>query len=451
MNLFLIFLGKLIIKISQLFKIGSGSTWPGHIALKLNDKFIDDVIKKNKNLKIVVIAGTNGKTTSTSLLKFLLTKSGKKVFTNDEGANLLNGVASAIIKNINVSSQLNYDFAIFESDEFSLPQLLKKISPDQILILNLFRDQLDRYGEVNTIASKWLESLKNLPAKTEVLINGDDPQLYFIGTKLPQKIKYFGVETKLMELRDIPHDVDSIYCPVCLSLLKYSRLSYAHLGDFYCTNCNFKRSEKVNDFSRVKIVYPMEGLYNVYNTNAVLLLINSLINSNFVIPAKAGIQAKYSLNVFNKWLKEFLPAFGRQEEIIYKNRKIFILLSKNPAGFNQSIQTVKKILKNKSANFLIVLNNRIPDGRDVSWIWDVDFKPILDLSGHIGVSGDRVYDMCLRLKYEDTEKKILTFESLPEAIETIVNETGEGERFFVLPTYSAMLEVRMHLLGRRLL
>ena len=131
--------------------------------------------------------------------------------------------------------------------------------------------------------------------------------------------------------------------------------------------------------------------------------------------------------------------------------KIFILLSKNPAGFNQSIQTVKKILKNKSANFLIVLNNRIPDGRDVSWIWDVDFKPILDLSGHIGVSGDRVYDMCLRLKYEDTEKKILTFESLPEAIETIVNETGEGERFFVLPTYSAMLEVRMHLLGRRLL
>src|SRR3989338_156328 len=123
MNLFLIFLGKLIIKISQLFKIGSGSTWPGHIALKLNDKFIDDVIKKNKNLKIVVIAGTNGKTTSTSLLKFLLTKSGKKVFTNDEGANLLNGVASAIIKNINVSSQLNYDLAIFESDEFSLPQL----------------------------------------------------------------------------------------------------------------------------------------------------------------------------------------------------------------------------------------------------------------------------------------------------------------------------------------
>lgn len=342
MNFFLILFGKLIIKISQLINLGSGSTWPGHVALIINDKFIEQVVDKNKELRMIVIAGTNGKTTSTALLKFLLQKSGKKVFTNNEGANLLNGVASSIINNSNIFSQLKYDFAIFESDELNLPLLLKKISPDKILILNLFRDQLDRYGEVNTIALKWLESLKKLSEKTEIFINGDDPQLYYIGTQLSQKVQYFGVETSLMKLKNIPHDVDSIFCPVCLSLLQYHQLSFAHLGDFYCSNCQFKRGV-VNDFSKVKISYPMSGLYNVYNTNAVLLLLKSLVG--FVIPSKEGIQ--------NEWLKEFIPAFGRQEEIIYKNRKVFILLSKNPAGFNQSIQTVREMVKTKSLIFLL--------------------------------------------------------------------------------------------------
>ncbi|MEK7177398.1 MAG: MurT ligase domain-containing protein [Patescibacteria group bacterium] len=438
MNLILIILGKFIIKISQLLNLGSGSTWPGHIALNINDKFIEQTLDKNKNLKIIVIAGTNGKTTSTALLKFILEKSGKRIFTNSEGANLLNGVASSIIKNSDDFSKLKFDYAIFESDELNLPLLLNKISPDKILILNLFRDQLDRYGEVNSIALKWLDSLKILTDKTEVLINGDDPQLYFIGTKLTQKVKYFGINKKLMKLKEIPNDVDSIYCPVCLSLLKYDQLAYAHLGDFYCSNCDFKRfGQKVSDFSNTKINYPMSGLYNIYNTNAVLLLIKSLININ--------------TEDINKWLKEFTPAFGRQEEIIYKNRKVFILLSKNPAGFNQSIQTVSEMVKNKKANFLVILNNRIPDGLDVSWIWDVDFKPILDVASNVYVSGDRVYDMNLRLRYENDEKNIITFENLSDAIESIVSKTKEGERLYILPTYSAMLEVRKILLGRKLL
>jgi len=439
MNLILILIGKLIINISKVFNFGSGSTWPGHIALTINNKFIENVIDNNKDLKIIVIAGTNGKTTSTALLKFILEKSGKKVFTNNEGANLLNGVASTIIKNSNLLSKLKFDFAIFESDEFNLPLLLGEISPDKILILNLFRDQLDRYGEVNTIALKWLESLKTLAYKTEVFINGDDPQLYFIGTKLTQKVQYFGIEKKLMKLKDIPNDVDSIYCPVCLSLLKYNQLSYAHLGDFYCSHCKFKR-EEVTDFSKEKITYPMKGLYNVYNTNAILQLFESL---NIVIPKNVG-------NI-DKWLADFVPAFGRQEEIIYKNRKVFILLSKNPAGFNQSIQTVSEITNKNKASFLIILNNRIPDGLDISWIWDVDFQPILDVANNIYVSGDRVYDINLRLRYENDVRNIMTFENLSDAIESIVSKTKEGERLYILPTYSAMLEVRKILLGRKLL
>ena len=431
-NALIIFICKIISKISQLLNFGSGSTWPGHIALIINNRFIENIIDKNKNLKIIVIAGTNGKTTSTALLKYLLNRSGHKVFTNIEGANLLNGIASTIIKNSNLLLKLNFDFAIFESDELNLPILLKEIRPDKILILNLFRDQLDRYGEVNTIALKWLESLKTLTNKTEIFINGDDPQLYFIGTKLTQKVRYFGIDKKLMKLKDIPNDVDSIYCPVCLSLLKYNQLAYAHLGDFYCSNCDFKRfGEVVSDFSNTKINYPMSGLYNVYNTNAILQLFESL---KIVIPSKEGIQ--------NKWLSEFTPAFGRQEEIIYKNRKVFILLSKNPAGFNQSIQTVSEMVDSKKTNFLIILNNRIPDGLDVSWIWDVDFQPIFDVANNVYVSGDRVYDLNLRLRYENDAKNIMTFENLTNAVESIVNKTKEEERLFILPTYSAMLEVR---------
>lgn len=448
MNIILILFGKFIIKISQLLNLGSGSTWPGHIALILNKKFIKQTIDHNTHLKIIIIAGTNGKTTSTALLKFLLEKSGHKVFTNSEGANLLNGVVSSIIKNSDFFSKLNFDYVIFESDELNLPILLKEISPDKILILNLFRDQLDRYGEVNSIALKWLESLKTLDDKTEVFINGDDPQLYHIGTMLSRKVKYFGIEKKLMKLKYVPNDVDSIYCPVCLSLLKYNLLSYAHLGDFYCPNCKFKRfGKEVSDFSGIKVAYPMSGLYNVYNTNAVLLLIKSLVNID--------------MGDINKWLKEFVPAFGRQEEIVYKNRKVFILLSKNPAGFNQSIQTVYEMVKNpsfaeaskgkKKANFLVVLNNRIPDGLDVSWIWDVDFKPILDVADNIYVAGDRVYDMNLRLRYEGSKNTINTFEDLSDAVDSIVKKTKEGEKIFVLPTYSAMLEVRKILLGRKLL
>lgn len=440
MNLIQIFLGKLIIKISQFLNFGSGSTWPGHIALKFNNNFIEDVLNKNKHLKIIVIAGTNGKTTSTALLKFLLEKSGSKVFTNSEGANLLNGIASTLIKYSGINSKLNYDYAIFESDELNLPLLLNKISPDKVLILNLFRDQLDRYGEVNTIALKWLESLKKLTKKTEVFINGDDPQLYFIGTKLGKKVQYFGVSKESMKLKDIPHDVDSIYCPVCLSLLKYKKISFAHLGDFYCKSCNFKRGE-VEDFSNTKINYPMYGLYNVYNTNAVLLLFRSLPVS------------RLSRDQINNWLDRFTPAFGRQEEITYKNRKIFLLLSKNPAGFNQSIQTVSEMIKTSTgkANFLLILNNKIPDGVDVSWIWDVDYKSILDTAKNIYISGDRVYDLNLRLRYEGEKNIINVFEDLKSAVDTIVKQTKEGERLYILPTYSAMLEVRKILLGRKLL
>lgn len=434
--LLILYLGKIISKLCGLLNVGSGSTWPGNIAIMLNKDFVRSLVKKNKNVQIILVAGTNGKTTTTSLLKHLLNNLGYKTFSNKEGANLVNGVASTLINQSDLFGNLKYDFAIFEIDEFSLPLVLDQIKPKIVVILNLFRDQLDRYGEVNTIGLKWFSSLKKLSPNSKLIINGDDPYLYYSSKTLPNKKFYFGVNNSLMNLKKIPHDVDFNYCPSCNNLLEYKSISYAHLGDFICDKCGFRRGS-VEDFYKIKIRYPLDGLYNIYNTNAILTILITLLK---VAPKK-----------INLLMKDFKPAFGRQEVIEYKGKKIFLLLSKNPAGFNQSINAISKITKNKKVVFLILLNDRIPDGRDVSWIWDVDFGNIHKLAKKIFVSGDRVYDMTLRLKYEDNLKDIFSFDDFKEALHNSLKATQIDEKLYVLTTYSAMLDLRKILVGRKLL
>lgn len=437
MKLFIVLLlGKIVSKLSSLLNIGSGSTWPGNLAMMLDKEFIRKVVKKNKNIQSVLIAGTNGKTTTTSLLRHLLTNLGFKTFSNQEGANLVNGVASTLINQSDLFGNLKYDFALFEVDEFSLPLVLEQIKPNVVVILNLFRDQLDRYGEVNTIGLKWFSSLKKLSPNSKLIVNGDDPYLYFSSKALPNQKYYFGVNKSLMTIKNLPHDVDFSYCPSCNELLDYKSISYAHLGDYVCRKCGFKRGE-VEDFSKIKIKYPLDGLYNIYNTNAILTILSTLFKIN---PLKiSGL------------MKHFKPAFGRQEQIEYKGKKVFILLSKNPAGFNQSINVVSEIVKNNKVVFLVLLNDRVPDGRDVSWIWDVDFGNILKLATKIFVSGDRVYDMTLRLKYEDKLKEIYPFDNFKEALNCSLKEIHNDEKLYVLTTYSAMLDLRKILVGRKLL
>lgn len=427
---FQILIGKIISKISEVFNIGSGSTWPGHIVLKTDKKIIEKIIKKNPHLKIIIVAGTNGKTTTTALLSHVLNKLGYKVFYNYEGANLLNGIASILIKKTNLFGKINYDYGVFEVDEFSFPQIIDKISPDYVFLLNLFRDQLDRYGEVNTIGYRWFQSFKKLKKETIFIVNGDDPFLFFNAEKLKNKKIYFGVTKKSMKLKELTHDIDFNYCPNCQKILNYQAIAYSHLGDFYCS-CGFKRSSDIYDFANEKINYPVKGLYNIYNTNAVLSFLKEVLK----------------IDKFNQLLKDFQPVFGRQEKIFYKNRIFFLLLSKNPAGFNQSLRIIKKILKNKKGNILIILNNRIPDGTDVSWIWDVDFQMIRKNVKNLFVSGDRVYDMALRFKYEDINTK--NFVNFKEAIEKIIKSTKNDEIIYVLATYSAMLEVRKFLVGKK--
>ncbi|MBI2621704.1 MAG: Mur ligase family protein [Candidatus Levybacteria bacterium] len=436
-NVISIILGKAIIFLSNTLNLGSGSTWPGHIALSINPNFIKDILRSHMEsgkLKVIIIAGTNGKTTTGRLVTSIIRENGKTYLQNKAGANLINGLASAIIKGASIFSlarrdpgRLNQDYLIFESDENALPEVLQQTNPDYVIVLNLFRDQLDRYGEVNTIAKKWQKAFEKLDNKTVLILNTDDPQVSFLSKKTNAKVLFFGLDKTNGENK-LKHGADSIYCPKCFHMLDFTEVHFSHLGSWSCTNCNLKRPKP--DLSNLSY-YPLPGTYNKYNSLAAALF------------AKAE---KISSKKVKKAFKSFTPAFGRQEKIKYKGRYVQLFLSKNPTSFNESLSTVKEL---GGKNFLLVLNDRIPDGLDVSWIWDINFEEILDKNFNITVAGDRCYDMGLRLKYAEFFTHIEP--DLRKALDHAVENISSEQVLYILPNYSSMLEIRKILTGRKIL
>lgn len=428
MNLLLIWLGKLIIWFSSKFNFGSGSTWPGHIALNLNRNFSKELLKNSK-VKVIIIAGTNGKTTTAKLVKTILVENGKRVLHNESGANLENGLASTLIKGSNIFGKLNYNFLIFESDENTLPLILKKINPNYLILLNLFRDQLDRYGEIDSISKKWMDSVQKLN-KTTLIANADDSTIAYIALKSNLRKAFFGLDNYKGRTKTIPHGADAIYCPNCNRDLAFEFINFSHVGKWNCPNCGLQRPKlNISKFN----YYPLAGAYNMYNTLAAVLLARSLNLEDVQI---------------SRALKKFSPAFGRQEKLNVEGKKVQLFLSKNPTSFNESLKTITDL---GAKNIVIVLNDRIPDGKDVSWIWDTNLGPFKKLS-RIYLSGDRVWDITLRTKYAlGNLKNVQAFESLGLTLSKALKETPKNQTLFVLPTYSAMLEVRKILTGRKIL
>ena len=438
-----------------MLNIGNGSTWPGEIALRFYPQiftFFTNQIKKS----LILVAGTNGKTTTAKMIRHILIESNfeeKRIVHNDSGANLLNGLISAFIQRSSATGKIETDFAIFEVDEATVPVVLSYLPSFKkkliLIFLNLFRDQLDRYGEVDSIARKWKEALVNLSEETVVILNADDPQIAYLGKKLKAKTIYFGIDKPDKFLPEVEHATDSTYCLSCGAKLEYKGIYFSHLGLWSCSRCgNTRPKPQLKGWTSI-----LPGLYNEYNTLAAVAVVKSL-----------GVKD----TAIREGLEDFVPAFGRQEEFERNGKKIKIFLSKNPAGFNASLRTVLEI---KPKTLLLVLNDRIPDGRDVSWIWDVDFEMIPDKT-KIVVSGDRVYDMALRIKYimkqparnpdligiadaggfnNETIRQLVVKENLKEAIYAGLKEVGKGEILYILPTYSAMLDVRKILTGKKIL
>ncbi|NMG19035.1 MurT ligase domain-containing protein [Brasilonema bromeliae] len=415
-------------------RLGAASVLPGSLARRIEPRLLQLLTQQVKN-GVILIAGTNGKTTTSLLLRTILERKGYRVAHNSTGANLENGLMTALLEDTNLVGGLDVDYAILEVDENILPKILAPIQPKIILCLNLFRDQLDRYGEVDTISKRWTKVISTLPTETVVIPNADDPTLSYLGQQLPQRVLFFGLNEPENYLDEIPHAVDSIFCPNCGHSLDYKGVYLSHLGDFHCPKCGFSRSKPALDSSEFPQI--LVGLYNKYNTLAAVTAAIEL-----------GVDEATILDTINN----FQAAFGRAEELEINGKRVRILLSKNPVGTNETIRVVTQSIDKTT---LLVLNDRTPDGTDVSWIWDVDTEKLVERGGTLVVSGDRLYDMALRLRYSEKTPEshcnLIVEEDLRQAIATALEHTPENETLHILPTYSAMLEVREVLTGRKIL
>lgn len=431
---FAVSVAKSVTFIVRSLRLGAASVLPGSIARRIEPRILELLSQQVKN-GVILIAGTNGKTTTALLLCTILERKGYRVTHNSTGANLENGLMTALLENTNLLGTLNTDYAILEVDENIVPRVLKPLQPRIILCLNLFRDQLDRYGEVDTISKRWTKVISTLPAETVVIPNADDPTLSNLGQQLPQRVLFFGLNEPEHYLEAIPHAVDSIYCPKCGHSLDYKGVYLSHLGDFTCPKCGFTKSKPTLESSEWSQI--LVGLYNKYNTLAA---------------ATAAIELGVDEPTIRDTINNFQAAFGRAEDLVINGKRVRILLSKNPVGTNE---TIRVVTQSTDKTTLLVLNDRTPDGTDVSWIWDVDTEKLVERGGTLVVSGDRVYDMALRLRYSqkspESSINLIVEEDLRQAIATALEHTPENETLHILPTYSAMLEVREVLTGRKIL
>lgn len=435
-----ILVGKISTLVIKTFS-GGATTAPGLAALKIDPNLVRKLSKKNK-LSSIIISGTNGKTTTARLTSEILSPKFKIVH-NRAGSNLLRGIASTMIAQSSLLGVIKTNLAIWEVDEATVPEAISNLSPKIIVLLNLFRDQLDRYGEVDTVRAKWQKILSATKGATLVL-NADDPGVSILAESNRGKVLFFGVEQEKLNLPAITNVADIRHCLKCGANLSYSALLSAHMGHYSCPQCNLTRptptiaAKKIRfktdfttslkmsiDHSQLTIHYSLPGLYNVYNVLAATTIANLF---------------KIDQSEIHKALKLFSAAFGRFQEIKLNGKKIIIFLIKNPAGTNEVIRT---IVKSNITNLLVILNDNIADGRDVSWIWDTDWEILATKIKRVGVAGKRAWDLANRLKYAELKmSKKNVYENIYYSIQESLEKLNNKNTLLILPTYTALLEVQ---------
>ena len=436
--------GKATGALSRITRRGGGTTLPGDVARAIDPKILTR-LAEDLTHGAVVITGTNGKTTTARLVTWLFEGIGQRVVSNRAGANLIYGVTAAALGKAGTDGKLKADWGVFEIDEASLPRAVEEIQPKATLVLNLFRDQLDRYGELETIAKKIEKALSALPDDAHVILNADDPRVAEIGLSLPHKPTWFGLDDVAVAGKQLPHAADARTCPRCGASLLFDAVYVGHDGVYRCPTGDFARPQPdltatdivLDGFDSLmltiegtRIAMPLGGLYNCYNVLAAYATACSL-----------GLDGRY----IAERLKTFRAAFGRQERIEFRGRRLVLVLSKNPAGFNETVRTAVELARGE--NFLIGLNDRKADGTDVSWIWDVDFEQLKGRAKLVIPAGVRAHDLAVRLKYAGVEAQ--PPETDPgKALDALVKQTNEGDTTYLLCTYTAMLDLRAELVRR---
>ena len=406
------------------------SSAPGKVALKICPDLIR-VLSKGISKGIVVVCGTNGKTTTNNLLNTALIKCGYTTVCNNLGANMLSGVATALTEASNLLGKVSVDYGVFEVDEAYARHLFNYLKPTCMIVTNLFRDQLDRYGEVEATLGLIDEAVNKAEGVTLVL-NGDDPVTVQLGEN--RNAVYYGVSEQVLPQTE--KGVEGKFCAKCGGEQKYNFYHYSQLGDYYCESCGYKRPEinfdatevdlsssmKFTVNKSVKIDVNYRGFYNIYNILSVYSAMSAMGIKNFD---------------FNKILADYKPQIGRME-LMDLGKPVILNLAKNPAGFNQAIQTV--MLDKRKKDVIVAINDGETDGRDITWLWDVDFENLADENlNSLTVAGRRRYDLALRFKYNDIKVESVTG-NMKGAIQKCLKT--DAEVCYVLVNYTVLFSTQ---------
>ena len=498
--------------LSRRLHLGGGTSVVGLVAQRMYPNIVGHLATQLE-YGSVVVTGTNGKTTTSGFIAAILSDAGLRVWRNREGSNLMGGIASSLVIRALPNGHLRRDgraISILEVDEAVVPQAVQSVPARVIAFTNLFRDQLDRYGEVDSVAARWQQTLSTLSTDAILVLNADDPTTAYLGEMFTGRVVYFGIDDPALDLttqeraNERHQVIDTRTCPWCGGEYSYELRFFSHMGHYQCTGCGRQRPQpdvravkvRSDDFDRMRIdiassvkvatakqqqeiIIPLPGIYNVYNALAATAVAQALeIGWE---PIVTGIE-------------QFKPIFGRGERLQIVGRTLRLLLAKNPTGFNEVLRTL--FSEGARRHVLFVLNDNIADGRDISWIWDVDFERAVHQTMTLVVAGSRALDLALRLKYagiaqdemtivttsplramkrdtvqttrnkrqrknrsvrvaEETGGEALTTAStqrygIAEALDRAVRQTPVGETLFVVPTYTGLLEIQRELERRGL-
>ena len=425
---------------------GGGTTLPGVVLLKLRPRAAEELAAPLARGSIAISA-TNGKTTTARLLRSATDAAGIPTVANTAGSNLLRGVTAALL-----ADGEDAELGLFEVDEAALPSVVDQVKPRVVVLMNLFRDQLDRYGELETLVETWRTMIAQLPADTTLVLNADDPAVAFLGHERANTV-WFGVDDTSISRTEQSHAADSTHCPRCDNPLTYDLVGIGHMGHWRCEHCGLARPTPTVSATHVEvrgvdgfditIVTPsgpvtasvaLPGLHNAYNTTAAVAAAQALGLETSLLPAA---------------LAETDAAFGRGEHVDIGDKQLVMLLAKNPTGANENVRAA--LTHTGDLHVVIFLNDRTADGQDVSWIWDVDYEPLFDRVSALTVAGERAHDLALRCIYGGADADALVVEPDPgKALDTALAAAGPGDTVFALPTYTAMLDLRAELVRRDL-
>ena len=491
--------------LSRRLHIGGGTSIVGMTAQRVAPNIVTHLAAQLEH-GCLLVTGTNGKTTTSSFIAAILQDGGLRVWRNREGSNLMRGIASSLVIRALPNGALRRSgnaISILEVDEATLPQLVQNISPRVTIFTNLFRDQLDRYGEVESVINYWKQAIKNLPETSTLVLNADDPAVASLGEAFTGRTLYYGIEDLTFDAHTTPDTkerlqiVDTRTCPHCGSDYIYEARFYSHMGHYHCPHCGNERPRPdvrathihIDTFDRQRLqitvdaqqhemVVPLPGFYNLYNALAA---------------TAAALAVGMPWEPIISGIEQFKPAFGRGERIQAEGRTLRLLLAKNPTSFNEVLNTL--FSDGIPRNLLLILNDNTADGRDISWIWDVDFERIAEYTKTLTVAGTRALDLAIRLKYAGIEEENMiivphtplrtirlastqrirskraaqtaqqagtspgkmgsaTYPARPHglatALTTAIQQTPEGETLFIVPTYTGLLELHRELESRGL-